>query len=136
MLPERETYRVEIEGVEGVGSVRLVGGQDREIRVWLRVDDLRSFGIPAEDIIDTLRKENIEFPGSTVVHFCNVAIAQEILERAPDFLIHMPCVAVVYEHEGRVFAEARLVPEDERLGELVVEVNRLLRSIIDYAIEE
>ena len=55
-----------IEGVEGVGSVRLVGGQDREIRVWLRVDDLRAYSITAQDIIDTLQKENVELPGGRV----------------------------------------------------------------------
>ena len=55
-----------IEGIEGVGSVRLVGGQDREIRVWLRVDDMRAYGISANDVIDTLEKENVEFPGGRV----------------------------------------------------------------------
>lgn len=55
-----------IEGVKGVGSVRLVGGQDREIRVWLRVDDLRAYDITAQDVIDTLRKENVELPGGRV----------------------------------------------------------------------
>ncbi len=55
-----------IEGIEGVGSVRLVGGQDREIRVWLRVDHLRAYGIATQDVIDTLRNENVEFPGGRV----------------------------------------------------------------------
>jgi HAE1 family hydrophobic/amphiphilic exporter-1 len=44
----------------------VVGGQDREIRIWLRVDDLRALGITAEDVIDTLQKENVEFPGGRV----------------------------------------------------------------------
>lgn len=55
-----------IEGIEGVGSVRIVGGQDREIRIWLRVDDMRAYSISAEDVIDTLEKENVEFPGGRV----------------------------------------------------------------------
>jgi HAE1 family hydrophobic/amphiphilic exporter-1 len=55
-----------IEGIEGVGSLRIVGGRDREIRVWLRVDDLRACGLSAQDVIDTLRDENVEFPGGRV----------------------------------------------------------------------
>ncbi|MHC4176984.1 MAG: efflux RND transporter permease subunit, partial [Planctomycetota bacterium] len=55
-----------IEGIEGVGSVRLVGGRDREIRIWLRVDDLRTYGLAAQDVIDALEDENVEFPGGRV----------------------------------------------------------------------
>lgn len=55
-----------IEGIEGVGSVRLVGGRDREIRVWLRVDDLRTYALAAQDVMDALKDENVEFPGGRV----------------------------------------------------------------------
>ncbi len=55
-----------IEGIAGVGSVRLVGGRDREIRVWLRVDDLSAHALSAQDVIDTLQDENVEFPGGRV----------------------------------------------------------------------
>jgi len=55
-----------IEGMEGVGSVRLVGGRDREIRVWLRVDDLRTYDLAAQDVMDALKDENVEFPGGRV----------------------------------------------------------------------
>ena len=55
-----------IESIEGVGAVQLVGGRDREIRVWLRVDDLRGYHLTAQDVIDTLQKQNVEFPGGRV----------------------------------------------------------------------
>jgi HAE1 family hydrophobic/amphiphilic exporter-1 len=61
-----DTIKPRIEGIGGVGSVRLVGGRDREIRVWLRVDDLATYTLSAQDVIDTLQQENVEFPGGRV----------------------------------------------------------------------
>ena len=61
-----DTIKPQIEGIEGVGSVKLVGGRDREVRVWLRVDDLRTYGLAAQDVINALQQENVEFPGGRV----------------------------------------------------------------------
>lgn len=61
-----DVIKPQIEGIEGVGSVKLVGGRDREIRVWLRVDDLRTYGLAAQDVVSALQKENIEYPGGRV----------------------------------------------------------------------
>ncbi len=55
-----------IEGVSGVGNVRLVGDREREIRIWLRADDLLKHNIEAQDVIDTLQTENLEPPGGRV----------------------------------------------------------------------
>ncbi len=60
------TVKPGIEGIEGVGSVRLVGGRDREIRVWLRVDDLKAYSVTAQDVIDAFQRENIELPGGRI----------------------------------------------------------------------
>lgn len=61
-----EQVKPAIESIEGVGSVRLVGGRDREIRIWLRIEELRGYDLTAKDVIDTLEKENVEFPGGRV----------------------------------------------------------------------
>ena len=61
-----DVIKPQIEGIEGVGSVKLVGGRDREVRVWLRVDDLRTCGLAAQDVINALQQENIEYPGGRV----------------------------------------------------------------------
>ena len=37
----------ELQRIPGVGSVNMVGGREREIRIWLDNDRLRSFGISA-----------------------------------------------------------------------------------------
>ncbi|MCA9095684.1 MAG: efflux RND transporter permease subunit, partial [Planctomycetaceae bacterium] len=56
----------QIEGVDGVGAVEVVGGRDREIRIWLRVDDLRGYALTASDVVEAIEKENVEFPGGRV----------------------------------------------------------------------
>ncbi len=53
-------------GIPGVGSVRLVGKREREIRIWLRADQLRAHDISAQDLLDILDKENTEPPGGRV----------------------------------------------------------------------
>ncbi|MCO6045226.1 efflux RND transporter permease subunit [Aeoliella sp. ICT_H6.2] len=52
-----------IEGINGVGGVQLAGDREREIRIWLRVDDLEAHNLSAQDVVDTLRTGNIELPG-------------------------------------------------------------------------
>lgn len=53
----------ELQRIPGVGSVNMVGGREREIRIWLDNDRLRSFGISAEDVHRAIQRENIEIPG-------------------------------------------------------------------------
>ena len=60
------TVKRRIEGVPGVGNVRLVGDREREVRIWLRADALRARGLAAQDVIDQLREENVEPPGGRV----------------------------------------------------------------------
>ena len=52
-----------IEGIDGVGGVQLSGDREREIRIWLRVNDLTSYNLAAQDVVDALREGNIEVPG-------------------------------------------------------------------------
>jgi HAE1 family hydrophobic/amphiphilic exporter-1 len=56
----------QLEGISGVGSARLVGGREREVRVWVRADQLRAHGLTAKDVIDTLREEHAESPGGRI----------------------------------------------------------------------
>ncbi len=56
----------QIEGIAGVGNVRLVGDREREVRIWLRAEQLRAHELTARDVIDALREENLEPPGGRV----------------------------------------------------------------------
>lgn len=55
-----------LQRISGVGSVNLVGGRDREMRIWLDNNRLRSFGITAEDVHRAIQRENIEVPGGVL----------------------------------------------------------------------
>jgi hydrophobic/amphiphilic exporter-1 (mainly G- bacteria), HAE1 family len=61
-----EVVKPRIEGITGVGNVRLVGGREREVRIWLRLDQLRARQLTAQDVIDRLSEENQEPPGGRI----------------------------------------------------------------------
>ena len=69
-MPVREITRYadrvvkeRLQRVPGVGSIRLVGGRDREVRIWLDAVRLRAYGVTAQDVIDAVRREHAEIPG-------------------------------------------------------------------------
>ena len=53
----------EIQRIKGVGSVSIVGGRDRAIRVWLDNNRMRSFGVTADDVRMAVQSEHAELPG-------------------------------------------------------------------------
>jgi HAE1 family hydrophobic/amphiphilic exporter-1 len=61
-----KTIKPRLEGIPGVGSIRLVGKREREVRIWLRADQLRAHDVSVQDLLDVLRKENTEPPGGRV----------------------------------------------------------------------
>lgn len=61
-----DVLKPRLESINGVGGVKLAGDRDREIRIWLRVNDLAAHNLSAQDVIDALKKENIEFPGGRI----------------------------------------------------------------------
>ena len=52
-----------IQRVPGVGSAQLVGGREREIRIWLDGARLRSYELTALDVIQAIRAEHADIPG-------------------------------------------------------------------------
>lgn len=69
-LPIREitqfadtVVKEEIQRLPGVGSVTLVGGRDREVRIWLDADKLRAYQLTADDVIRAIQSEHAQLPG-------------------------------------------------------------------------
>ena len=58
--------RRRLEGVNGVGQVVLVGGQRRQINVWIDPAKLDKLGLAAVDVERALRSQNIELPSGRV----------------------------------------------------------------------
>lgn len=61
-----EDVRARIERVEGVASILLSGGSEREIQVRLDPDALAARGVPIGDVVDALSGGNLNVAGGTV----------------------------------------------------------------------
>jgi len=58
-----DTVKEALERLPGVGSVSLIGSREREIRIWLDANRLRSLGLTANDVVRAIRRENAQIPG-------------------------------------------------------------------------
>lgn len=74
-----------------------------------------------------------DMPDSVVVHICNLNLARQLLERAPDRLLDMPCRLAIQEDGDGVRVQARLIDEtDQRLADLAPRINAILKDIVDF----
>ncbi|AKU92339.1 efflux RND transporter permease subunit [Vulgatibacter incomptus] len=69
-LPVEELTRIAKDEVKpmlqqtnGVGSIDLVGGREREITVTVNPDRLRSYGLAVTDVAGALKAQNVDVPG-------------------------------------------------------------------------
>ena len=56
----------QIESINGVGEVSIIGGRQREIQVWVDPDKLRAFNVTVAQVADAVRAQNMEVPGGRV----------------------------------------------------------------------
>jgi multidrug efflux pump subunit AcrB len=61
-----KTVRVQLERTSGVGEVRLVGGLERAINVWIDADRLAAYQLPITAVRDALDRQNADVPGGNV----------------------------------------------------------------------
>ncbi|HSS20549.1 MAG TPA: efflux RND transporter permease subunit [Pyrinomonadaceae bacterium] len=61
-----KTARVQLERVSGVGEVRVVGGLDRAINVWIDAERLAAYQIPVTAVREALTRQNADVPGGNV----------------------------------------------------------------------
>jgi len=61
-----KTVRVQLERIGGVGEVRVVGGLDRAINVWVDADRLAAYQISISQIRQALERQNADVPGGNV----------------------------------------------------------------------
>ena len=59
----RERVKEPIQGIAGVGTVDVIGGQEREIKVWIDPDRLDVVGLTVMEVINALAANNLSFPG-------------------------------------------------------------------------
>src|SRR6478735_5835530 len=58
--------RRQIESVNGVGQVLVLGGRQRQINVWLDADRMRAHNVTVTEVSRALQAQNIEVPGGRV----------------------------------------------------------------------
>ena len=65
-----------LENVRGVGSVTLVGGVKREIKIYLKPNELEALGLGVDQVITALRNENQELPTGAIRALDNEKVVQ------------------------------------------------------------
>lgn len=58
----KDKIKEKIESVNGVGQITMIGGQERQINVWIDPDKMRSYNLTPGEVAGALRIQNIEFP--------------------------------------------------------------------------
>ena len=56
----------QIESINGVGDVQIIGGRRREIQIWVDPDKMRAFNVTVAQVADAVRAQNMEVPGGRV----------------------------------------------------------------------
>jgi HAE1 family hydrophobic/amphiphilic exporter-1 len=61
-----KVLRRQIESIDGVGQVTILGGRSRRINVLLDAERLKAYGLTAVDVRRTLQTQNVKIPGGTL----------------------------------------------------------------------
>jgi HAE1 family hydrophobic/amphiphilic exporter-1 len=61
-----KTVRVQLERTNGVGEVRVVGGLERAINIWIDADRLAAYQLPISTVRQALAQQNVDVPGGNV----------------------------------------------------------------------
>src|SRR5690606_15624058 len=72
--------RVQLERSTGVGEVRIVGGQERAIKIWVDAERLNAYGLPITAVRDAIVRENASIPAGYVTR-AHEELAQRTLGR-------------------------------------------------------
>ena len=60
--------KVQLERSAGVGEVRIIGGLERAINIWVDPDRLEAYQIPITEVRDALVRQNTDVPGGNVTN--------------------------------------------------------------------
>ncbi|HEV7764957.1 MAG TPA: efflux RND transporter permease subunit [Thermoanaerobaculia bacterium] len=61
-----KTVRIQLERISGVGEVRVTGGLERAINVWIDADRLAAYQLPITAVRQSLDRQNADLPGGNV----------------------------------------------------------------------
>ncbi|HZT77034.1 MAG TPA: efflux RND transporter permease subunit [Vicinamibacterales bacterium] len=61
-----KVLRRQLESLNGVGQVLILGGRQRQVNIWLDADRLRAYNVTVTDVSRALQGQNTEIPGGRV----------------------------------------------------------------------
>jgi len=61
-----DNIKTPLQGVGGVGRITVLGARDREIKVWLDLDRMKSLGIGVDEVAYALKSKNVDIPGGRI----------------------------------------------------------------------
>src|SRR5215471_5025418 len=61
-----KVLRRQLESLNGVGQVLILGGRQRQVNIWLDGDRLRAYNVTVTDVSRALQMQNAEIPGGRV----------------------------------------------------------------------
>ncbi|MET3135862.1 HAE1 family hydrophobic/amphiphilic exporter-1 [Undibacterium sp. GrIS 1.2] len=65
-----------LENVRGVGSVTLVGGVKREIKIYIKPNEMEALGLGVDQVINAVKNENQELPTGAIRSLDNEKVVQ------------------------------------------------------------
>ena len=94
----RRRLKEPMESVDGVGSIDIVGGREREIQVAVDADKLHATGVTIQQVGVALSRQNVEFPGGRLKQGMSEEMLRTLgrITEVPDF-----AKVIVSEVEGR-----------------------------------
>ena len=94
----RRRLQEPLESVDGVGSIDIVGGREREIHVDVDADKLHATGVTIQQVGAALSRQNVEYPGGRMKQGMSEEMLRTLgrITEVPDF-----AKIVVSEADGR-----------------------------------
>ena len=94
----RRRLKEPLESVDGVGSIDIVGGREREVHVDVDADKLHATGVTIQQVGAALSRQNVEYPGGRMKQGMSEEMLRTLgrITEVPDF-----AKVIVSEAEGR-----------------------------------
>jgi HAE1 family hydrophobic/amphiphilic exporter-1 len=151
VMHARYGLRDKFQTLKGVGEIMMGGFRDRNMRVWLKLEEMEARGMTVEDVLSALKREHVEIPAGriesgtremnvrsmgeapTVEQFRDIVVAWR--NGAPVFLNQIAVIEDGLEDRRRM-ARALGVPAvgmgiKKQYGANAVEVARLVRARVE-----
>ena len=146
-----ETVEDDIEQIQGVLEVDLIGGLEREIKVIVDADRLDAYGLSFNNVSNALQSQNINVPGGSINvgdvrylvripgEFENVSEIENIVVKAPQGNpIYLRDVATVIDdfEDRNTFArlngtESLTLSVQKRSGANIIEISDAIKMLIE-----